>query len=141
MNSAVKMALTLFVLMMYSMREDGNCFISEHFLVNEFRCKDGADPVCVDGRLVSILELVRLKFGKPVVINSGYRTPSYNRKIGGAKFSQHMYGRAADIVVKGVKPEVVYNFLCEVFPGSCGFGLYPSFVHVDCRKSKSRWKG
>lgn len=127
--------------MMYSLREDGNWFISEHFLAKEFRCKDGSDPICVNGALISILELVRTKFGKPVLINSGYRTPSYNRKIGGAEFSQHMYGRAADIVVKGVEPEVVYNFLCEAFPKSCGFGLYPSFVHVDCRATKSRWKG
>lgn len=127
--------------MMYSLREDGNWLISDHFRVNEFRCKDGTDPVCVDGELVAILEYVRSRFGKPVVINSGYRTPSYNRKIGGAKFSQHMYGRAADIVLKGVKPEVVYDCLCEAFPKSCGFGLYSSFVHVDCRKIKSRWKG
>lgn len=127
--------------MMYSLREDGNWLISEHFRLNEFRCKDGTDPVCVNGELVAILEFVRSKFGKPVVINSGYRTPSYNRKIGGAKFSQHMYGRAADIVVEDVKPEVVYNCLCEAFPNSCGFGLYASFVHVDCREIKSRWKG
>lgn len=127
--------------MMYSLREDSNWLISDHFRVNEFRCKDGTDPVYVDGRLVPILEFVRSKFGKPVVINSGYRTPAYNKKIGGAKFSQHMYGRAADIVVKGVKPEVVYDCLCETFPNSCGFGLYASFVHVDCRDTKSRWKG
>lgn len=127
--------------MMYSMREDGNYLISDHFRVNEFRCKDGTDPVCVDGELVAILELVRSKFGKPVLINSGYRTPAYNKKIGGAEFSQHMYGRAADILVKDVKSEAVYNFLCEAFPKSCGFGLYRFFVHVDCRTSKSRWKG
>lgn len=127
--------------MMYSLREAGKWPISDHFRVNEFRCKDGTDPVCVDVGLVSILECVRTKFGKPVVVTSGYRTPSYNRKIGGAKFSQHMYGRAADIVVEDVKPEVVYNFLCESFPNSCGFGLYASFVHVDCRATKSRWKG
>lgn len=127
--------------MMYSLRQDGNCFISEHFRVNEFRCSDGTDPVCIDEELVGILEFVRSRFGKPVLINSGYRTPSHNKKIGGAKFSQHMYGRAADIVVEDVKPEVVYNCLCEAFPKSCGFGLYASFVHVDCRKTKSRWKG
>lgn len=127
--------------MMYSLRDDGNLFISDHFRVNEFRCKDGTDPVCVDGDLVAILEYVRSKFGKPVVINSGYRTPSYNKKIGGAKFSWHMYGCAADIVVKGVKPADVYDFLCELFPNSCGFGLYASFVHVDCRAIKTRWKG
>lgn len=127
--------------MMYSMCQDGNFLISDHFRVKEFRCKDGTDPVCVDGQLVFILELVRSKFGKSVLINSGYRTPAYNKKIGGAEFSQHLYGRAADIVVKGVKSADVYNFLCEAFPKSCGFGFYPSFVHVDCRKSKSRWIG
>lgn len=127
--------------MMYSMRECGNSSISEHFLVKEFCCKDGTDPVFVDVFLVCILENVRWKFRKPVVINSGYRTPVYNKKIGGAKFSQHMYGRAADIVVQGVKPADVYDFLCETYPSSCGFGLYSSFVHVDCRKIKSRWKG
>lgn len=127
--------------MMYSLREDGKWSISDHFCVNEFRCKDGTDPVFVDERLVSILECVRTKFGQPVIVTSGYRTPSYNCMIGGAIFSQHIYGRAADIVVGDVKPEDVYNFLCESFPKSCGFGLYASFVHVDCRETKSRWKG
>ena len=127
--------------MMYSMREDGNRLISAHFRVNEFRCKDGSDPVCISRQLVAILEYVRSKFGKPVVINSGYRTPAYNKTIGGAEFSQHLYGRAADIVVEGVKPAEVYFSLCEFFPNCCGFGFYSSFVHVDCRETKSRWKG
>lgn len=127
--------------MMYSMREDADLLISSHFRVREFRCKDGSDPVCVDAGLISILEYIRSEFGQPVLINSGYRTPVYNKKIGGAKFSQHMYGRAADIVVKGVKPEAIFNHLSEAYPVSFGFGLYPSFVHVDCRKNKARWKG
>jgi hypothetical protein len=47
---------------------------------------------------VNVLQPLRDALGTPVNLNSGYRCPSLNRAIGGAKNSQHMSGQAADIV-------------------------------------------
>jgi len=53
------------------------------------------------------LEIVRAHFNAPVTINSAYRSPVYNREAGGAPNSQHLSGRAADIVIDGVTPDEV----------------------------------
>ena len=84
----------------YSLARDGEAYLSPHFRVQEFRCKDGSDPVFVDTALVELLEQLRAHFGKAVTITSGYRTPAHNAKAGGSRFSQHLYGRAADIRVR-----------------------------------------
>ncbi len=117
---------------------------TKHFKVTEFKCRRcGADtPNPAPAReLLAVLELVRLRFNKPVKINSGFRCPTHNKLVGGAKDSQHMYATASDISIDGVKPSDVYAFLCEIFPNSYGVGLYSTFVHVDVRVGKARWKG
>lgn len=88
-----------------------------------------------------MLEEVRNHFNVPVTINSGYRTVAYNAQVGGSKTSYHTYGMAADIVVKGVKPEDVAQYVEEVYPNSKGIGRYKTFTHIDCRADKARWKG
>ena len=45
----------------------------------------------------NVLDPIRLAWGRPVVVNSGYRCPRLNTLVGGAKNSQHLYGQAADI--------------------------------------------
>ena len=72
--------------------------------MKEFRCKDGSDPIFIDSELVKILQKVQTTSAKPVIINSAYRTAAYNlsKKVGGAKFSQHQYGKAADIYIQGI---------------------------------------
>ena len=79
----------------------------------------------------------------PVKILSGYRCPVHNMNVGGASNSKHKLGIAADISVKGVKPESVYGFLDNMFPDKYGLGLYKGnkFVHLDIRATKARWKG
>ena len=89
----------------YSLRKDGNALLSRSFRVREFACRDGSDPLFVDSALVQLLQSIRDHFGAPVVITSGYRTAAHNRAVGGAPYSQHCYGRAADIRVAGVPVE------------------------------------
>lgn len=53
----------------------------------------------------NILDPLREAWGAPIIVSSGYRCPCVNRAVGGAKYSQHMYGQAADIHTVSDKPE------------------------------------
>ena len=70
---------------------------------------------------------------------------SYNKKIGGAKRSQHMLAKAADIIIKGMSSTEVKNVIIsliksgEMHPG--GIGLYQTFTHYDVRGQNRRWYG
>lgn len=125
----------------YSYAKDGTKFLSKNFRVREFRCKDDTDPIFIDSDLVDVLQKVRDHFGKAVTITSAFRTASHNKKVGGATYSQHLYGKAADIKVSGVAASVVADFAETLMPSTGGIGRYSTFTHVDVRKVKSRWNG
>lgn len=125
----------------YSKANDGNKALSTNFKVREFACQDGSDPVFIAEKLVNILQAIRNHFGQPVNINSGYRTVTHNKKVGGAAQSQHLYGTAADIWVTGVSPSLVAAYAEKLMPNSGGIGIYSWGVHVDVREKKSRWNG
>lgn len=129
----------------YSRKSNGSQRLSPNFKVVEFACKDGSDIILIDTLLVELLQAIRDHYNQPVVISSAYRTASYNGKIGGAKNSQHVQGRAADIRISGVDPRDIARWVeSELRPG--GLGLYDyaptdkaGFVHVDSRDGKARW--
>lgn len=125
----------------YSKAKDGGRKLSKNFQVSEFACNDGSDIVFVSPELVVILQAIRSHFNKPVTINSGYRTPEYNKKVGGAAQSQHLYGTAADIAVSGVSPKDVAAFAETLLYNRGGIGIYAGFTHIDVRETKSRWNG
>ena len=125
----------------YSYAKDGTKFLSKNFRVREFRCQDDTDPIFVDSDLVDILQNVRDHFGKAVTITSAFRTASHNKKVGGATYSQHLYGKAADIKVSGVSPSRVAAYVETLMPNTGGIGRYSTFTHVEVRATKSRWKG
>ena len=125
----------------YSVAKDGATYISKNFRVREFRCQDGSDVVFIESDLVDILQKIRDHFGKAVTITSAFRTASHNKKVGGATYSQHLYGKAADIKVSGAAPSVVADFAETLMPSTGGIGRYSTFTHVDVRKAKSRWNG
>ncbi len=123
----------------YSKAKDGAKQLSANFRVREFACQDGTDTIFVASELVTLLQKIRTHFGRAVTINSAYRTEAHNKKVGGAAYSQHKYGVAADIVVKGIAPLVVAQYAQTVLAGKGGIGVYKSFTHVDVRARKSRW--
>ena len=133
----------------YSYAKDGSKALSKNFHVREFKCKDGSDPIFIDDELVTLLQKIRDHFGKAVNINSAFRTASHNAKQKkSSKYSQHLYGKAADIQVQGISVEQVYAYADKLLAGRGGVGIYPpglgranGWVHVDVRKEKSRWRG
>lgn len=120
------------------MDTEGNLKISEHFKVKEYACKDGSQVVFIDENLRLMLEILRNKIGKPVIITSGYRTPEWNKKCGGAKYSYHMRGMAADIRVDGMTPKELAKELNKIAADECGIIVYKSWVHFDVRTTKYR---
>lgn len=123
----------------YSVKTDGSKKLSANFKVSEFKCNDGSDKVLISDELVTLLQNIRDHFSAAVVINSAYRTETYNQKVGGATHSQHVLGTAADIVISGVSPLQVAQYAEYLQPKSGGIGVYTTFTHVDVRETRSRW--
>lgn len=124
----------------YFLSENKDLKLSENFKLREFACADKSDEVLVSDELVDLLQKVREHFGRPVIITSAYRTPSYNKKIGGTSNSRHITGEAADFVVSGVSSAKVGYYLEGL--GVSGAGIYVSrgFVHADVREN-GKWRG
>lgn len=86
---------------------------------------------CLKPQLIVLLKTIERRFGKPVIITSGYRSPSYNRQVNGAKRSMHMSCAAADIIVPDVDKWEVAKF-ARSLPGRGGVGTYCNqSIHVD----------
>ncbi len=91
--------------------------LSEHFKLGEFT-KSSSHPEVYNipsheaianlKRVCTWLEVLRERYGKPIIINSGYRSPQLNRKIGGVKNSNHLTGCAVDIRVTGMEQAKQY---------------------------------
>ena len=125
----------------YIMNRDGNVQLGRHFKVKEFACKDGSPVVFIDEHLYTILDILRNEIGKPVIVTSGYRTPKRNEEVGGAKYSYHMRGMAADMRVDGMSTKELANKLNEIVPDGCGIIVYNTWVHFDVRSGKKYRKG
>lgn len=115
--------------------------LSRNFSRREFKCQcNDCNYDTVDSELISVLEDIRQHFGEPVTINSGNRCPAHNRSVGGGASSQHLYGRAADIVVENIDPDSVALYLKMLYAGKYGIGTYSSFTHIDTRSNgPARW--
>lgn len=114
--------------------------LSNNFSRSEFKCNCGeCDYDTVDAELVEVLQDVRDKYAASVTVTSGNRCAEYNKKIGGSEKSYHVRGRAADIVVKGISPDEIYQYLDWKYPDKFGLGKYDDFTHIDTRTGKGRW--
>lgn len=124
---------------------------SKHLTWKELACKDGT-PYPAKWRntraiqLAELFEFIREQWNQPIEVLSAYRTPEHNRKIGGARFSQHLEGRALDLKPpKGIALQEFYDVikvLADV-TNIRGIGKYKTFIHIDTRPTEKliSWSG
>lgn len=122
---------------LYEDTYDGTLLGAKHFTGKEFRCKDGTKEYLYCIELMEVLEKIRSHFNSPVIINSGYRTPSWNSKSNGASNSYHCKGMAADIVVKGQSSKAVAEYADSIMKQG-GIIRYTNFTHIDVREERYR---
>ncbi|WP_392419420.1 YcbK family protein [Capnocytophaga canis] len=122
--------------------------LTTHFTKKEFDCRDGSAMPTQALENVKLLakelQVLRDFTGKKITINSGYRSKTYNATLKGASpKSQHLLGKAADIVVEGMTPkqvaETIENLIKEGKMKQGGIGVYNTFTHYDIRGVKARW--
>lgn len=127
---------------LFDKKEDGA--LSSHFSMKEVRCRCNFNT-CIEQKiaqeLLDKLEQVRMTYGKPINITSGYRCPEYQKALaaGGKEtatgISQHELGRAVDLSAKDLSKlnadlDIVFDAI----------GQANSFTHVDLRNDrKRRW--
>ena len=122
--------------------------LTSNFSIKEFACKDGSVvPKNYQSnvkKLATNLQVLRDHIGQRIHVNSGYRTPSYNKKVGGASQSQHLYAKAADIRAQTKTPKKLHSIIEKLISGGKmaqgGLGLYSTFIHYDVRGYKARWQ-
>ena len=114
--------------------------MTKNFSRSEFACKGGASccggAAPISDSLVAALQMLRDTVGQPLTVNSGFRCPKHNARVGGAKSSQHLLGKAADIAVP---PGWTAQRLADVAEDTIeafqrgGIIMYDTFVHFDVR--------
>jgi uncharacterized protein YcbK (DUF882 family) len=130
--------------------------LTKNFSKSEFECKCGCEmpqDVLDNIKIVAEqLQIVRNKLNKPIKINSAYRCPKHNEIIGGShkivngkriETSQHVLGKASDIVINGMSPNGVFGFMNKLMALDMiklgGLGQYNTFTHFDIRGYIARW--
>ena len=123
--------------------------LTKNFSLKEFECKDGStipdDLLDNVQELSEQLQILRDFIGKPININSSYRSPSHNKRVGGKSKSQHLLAKAADIKVEGVRASDIHGIISELIKDGRmkegGLGKYASFTHYDIGFDgrKRRW--
>lgn len=107
-----------------------------HFAPAEIASRDDG-ALRVDEDALDALERLRTALGRPMIVNSAYRTPERNKAVGGAPNSQHLLGRAFDISMANHDPELFV--MAARTAGFRGIGLYhrSNFIHIDIGPARS----
>lgn len=97
---------------------------------------------CFTAPLRAVLADMQSHFGRPVIVTSGFRSHSHNRRAGGAKRSLHTACMAADVQIAGVSPSAIARW-ARSHPGIGGVGSYrrTRSVHVDVGVRTATWGG
>jgi len=132
--------------------------LSQHFLLGEFTKSNYPEVynipshVAIENmkRVCGWLEVLRDRYGSPIIINSGYRSPQLNKKVGGVATSNHVTGCAVDIWCSGAEQAIDYAYILkayskesqqdfdELFIEKNKYGRY--WVHFAVRPKENRRK-
>ena len=119
-----------------------------NFKLDEFKCHDGSVPTgaLLDNITALAVELQKLRdiTGKPISIVSGYRSPAWNARVGGAGHSMHMEAKAADLNIAGFTPQQAHDLVEDLIKQgklrNGGLGIYAGWIHYDIGPAR-RWCG
>lgn len=122
--------------------------LTKNFQLSEFACNDGSQVpeklIPNVKALAKNLQVLRDNLGEALNINSAYRSPSWNKKVGGATNSMHLQANASDLTTRSLTPKQLHatieKLIKEGKMQNGGLGLYNSFVHYDIGPAR-RWKG
>lgn len=107
--------------------------LSKNFSKQELECKCGCGMLPTQDA-INMLQVLRDRIGKPLIITSAARCAKHNQAIKGSKNSQHVQGLAFDIHC--VSSTERHNLIVQALPLFNGIGIDDSFIHVDLRKDK-----
>lgn len=121
--------------------------LTKNFRKEEFDSKDGAcmpnDVLNNIAELAKNVQIIRDYVGVPLTINSGYRSPSHNKSVGGVANSYHVQGKASDLASKQITPKKLYDAILKLIADgkiyNGGVGIYNTFVHYDIGNKGRRW--
>lgn len=111
---------------------DGEKSVSTNFKVKEFKSRT-CPVVFIDGELIRVLQGLRAVLGCPINVNSGYRTETHNKAVGGSTNSAHLLGKAADISCGNIPANKVAQVAYRTYGKQIAIGLHEkeNYVHID----------
>lgn len=116
-------------------------YITKNFTKQELSCRCGCGEMGYTQEFLDLLQKLRDKFGKPMVITSGARCYQHNLNVGGARFSKHLSSAgttpcAVDVACTNGHDRAKLFFLAGAL-GFKGFGIAKTFIHLDTRDGES----
>lgn len=115
--------------------ETGEVWRWPNFTPEELACKHCGEYYH-DPNFLDRLQALRIRWGAPLIVNSGHRCEAHNKAVGGAKNSRHRF-IAVDIRTTGydlAERRQLYALATAV--GFTGIGRAETFLHVDNRPGK-----
>lgn len=136
--------------------------LTENFSLEEFERSDTATKYGICNKIPSdlmenvqelakLLQVIRKYWGSPIKINSGFRSPELNKKVGGAKNSSHLYAAAADITATNKKDNAkLFNLIKTLMDRGIiefrsliwekGDKNCPSWIHLDINCDQTSYR-
>lgn len=105
--------------------------ITPYFKPSEFTCDGKVVLENMDAKFLAKLVTLRERCGFPFTLNSSYRTPAKNKRVGGATDSMHLQGRAVDIAVSGAISR--WELIRHATSMGLSVGIMENAIHIDDR--------